>query len=137
MQLLLFLLAGISLIGYSLSRRIGKWWLSEAEYKGYYLEQSLASAVTIVVFVLIFFTLADILPSGYKDYSYYDYYMIHLDTSWYKFILVPSIIIIFGTEFLIRTIINKNDFIYSILNTIFLSLLPLFIANVIANFRLY
>lgn len=144
MQILLFLLIGIFLFSYFLSKRIGKWLLPRSEYKGNYVQQSIGSAITIIIIVIIFFTLVHEMTYNNcalswgmgQCYTYYDYYMIHLDISWYKFILWPSVIIIFVTEFFIRTIVKRNNVIYPILNTIFLSALPLFIAYFIDNLRL-
>ena len=67
--------------------------------------------------------------------SYYDHFIVYVDFNWYIYILWPSVIIIFVTEFFIRTIIKRNHVIYPILNTFFLSLLPLLlIAYLVDNF---
>jgi hypothetical protein len=116
--------------------------LFKKQYSGNYAIQSaiiyLLSIFCIILFYVASYTAVYEKNGGvfYGDYTYYDYFMFTLDLSWYSYIIIPSITIVLFLEFVIRTLIFKNNILFAIFNTLFF-LIPLsIVAYVIENIRI-
>jgi len=139
MTLLVLFLIGILIFGYQISELLVESNMPSIKYRGNYNYQSFVSAVVSSSLFALFFLLAYAVPfipcgvhwgnnQDVQDYcSLYEHANYSLDMSNYEIIMPPFILIVLIVEICIRTVRKGNHLIYAILNTFFLSWIPLII----------
>ena len=115
-------------ISYLCTYYIGRRYFNE-EYKGNYGTQSAISflfSFVIVVIILsfsVFRYISDYIPyTSYKSLMYLN--------------VIPFFCVFLAVEFTIRKFIYGNNIFYAILNSFFLSFIPLFIIWILSNIKI-
>lgn len=120
------------------------------EYKGSNFVQSVVSSTIQIIFLVGFYFLAEVeIPSPQMDFTRSSYGTLHdlfnsrfcefgsWKVCWYEYLMMPSFIIIFLVDYVVRSLFKKNIALFPIINSVLLVFtVILFIAYQFANFHI-